>query len=398
MKTCFPIYIQLRTFLLTASAALLAFGPVDLAAQIESPYTLRQSEAAPDWVIEMYKPDPDPGKVMSLYDAYYKVNPFVKNQHTQYYKRWISGLSKNVVLNPAVDSVYMRRYFEAKQRRTPANWSTVGPIDWDHTAAARSYAPGSAHVYTVEQSISDENTLYAGTANAGVWKSTDHGLNWSPKTNDFLTGSVTSIEIDPTNANTVYAELLSSIYKSTNGGTTWQPTGNAAFMALSLSTRDIRCKPDQAQTVFAATSGGLYKSTDGGINWTSVLSGNMLEIEFHPTHPDTVYAVRANGDKTEFFRSFNTGASFTLLTTGWPNPNIANGEHQRRTELAVTPDAPDKVYALATGSANGGSGLYGVYVSAEPRFYMDIPVLRSRPWRPTQRIQHESDGMERPGT
>lgn len=342
-----------------------AFAPVDLDAQLESPYTLRQSEAAPDWVIEMYKPDPNPGEVMRLYDAYYKVNPFVKNQHTQYYKRWISGLSKNVVPNPAVDSVYMRRYFEAKQRRTPANWSTVGPIDWDHTAAARSYAPGSAHVYTVEQSISDENIIYAGTANAGVWKSTDHGVNWSPKTNDFLTGGVTSIEIDPTNANTVYAELLSSIYKSTNGGTTWQPTGNAAFMVLSLSTRDIRCKPDQAQTVFAATSGGLYRTTDGGINWTSVLSGNMLEIEFHPTHPDTIYAVRANGDKTEFFRSFNNGSSFTQLTTGWPNPNTANGEHQRRTELAVTPDAPDKVYALATGSANGGSGLYGVYVSAD---------------------------------
>ena len=360
----FPDTFRAKCFLIVTAIFLLSSLRMDLVAQQEAAYTLRQSEEAPQWIREMYKADADPGLVLKLYDEYYATHPFVKNQHTQYLKRWISGLNKRVVPNPEVDSAYLHRYFEAKQQRGTANWSTVGPIDWDHNAASRSYAPGSAHVYTVEQSISTPNTLYAGTANAGVWKSTDHGMNWTPKTYDFLTGSVTSIEIDPTNASIVYAELLSSIYKTSNGGTTWSPTGNASFMALSLSTRDIRCKPDEPLTVFAATDGGLYKTTDGGANWTMVLAGNMQEIEFHPTHPDTVYVVRVNGDKTEFFRSFNTGGSFTMLTNGWPSPNIANGEHQKRTEIAVTPDAPDKVYALATGSANGGSGLYGVYVSS----------------------------------
>ena len=359
-----PGKVRAIRFLYGTCFVLLSTITMDLMAQRESPYTLRQSEEAPLWVIELYKPDADPGIVLKLYDEYYKTHPFVKNQHTQYLKRWISGLNKRVVPNPEIDSIYLQRYFEAKHQRNAANWTTVGPIDWDHTAASRSYAPGSAHVYTVEQSIFTPNTLYAGTANAGVWKSTDHGQNWTPKTYDFLTGSVTSIEIDPTNASIVYAELLSNIYKTTNGGTTWLPTGNAAFMGLTFSVTDIRCKPDQPLTVFAATDEGLYKTTDGGANWILALAGNMQEIEFHPTHPDTVYVVRLNGDKTEFYRSFNTGASFTQLTNGWPSPNIANGEHQRRTEIAVTPDAPDNVYALATGSANGGSGLYGVYVSS----------------------------------
>lgn len=357
------LFVRHYLFFVLTGIIFLMCTQSDLVAQREYPYQPRQDQVVPSWVTELYKPDADPGIVMKLYDAYYKTNPFVKNEHTQYYKRWISGLGKNVVPNPYYDSIYLSQYFEAKQQRNASNWSTVGPIDWDHTAASRSYAPGSAHVYTVEQSISNENILYAGTANAGVWKSTDHGLNWTAKTNDFLTGSVTSIDIDPTNADIIYAELLSNIYKSVNGGTSWQPTGDAAFMALSFSTHDIRCKPDEHLTVFAATSNGLYKSTNGGANWTNVLSGDMLEIEFHPTHPDTIYAVRHNGDITEFFRSFNNGSTFTQMTSGWPAPNVGAGEHQRRTELAVTPDAPDNVYALATGSANGGSGLYGVYAS-----------------------------------
>ena len=336
-----------------------------LLAQREFPYTLRQAEASPLWVTKMYEKDADPGEVIQLYNAYYKINPFVKNQHTQFYKRWISGLGKRVVPDPVYDPVYLQQYFEAKQQRNTSNWSTVGPIDWDHAAAGRSYAPGSAHIYTIEQSISTPNTLYAGTANAGVWKSIDRGLTWTAKTNDFLSGSVVGIEINPTNANIVYAELLSNIYKSTNGGTTWLPTGDAPFMALTFSTRDIRCKPDQAQIVFAATDEGLFRTTNSGTTWANVLTGDIQEIEFHPNDPDTMYVVRHSGDVTQFFRSYNAGLTFTQLTTGWPAPNIGLGEHQRRTEIAVTPDAPENVYALATGSANGGSGLYGVYVSSD---------------------------------
>ncbi len=335
-----------------------------LSAQREMAYSPRRDEMLPDWVTAMYAPDADPGLVTRLYEAYYREQPFEKNQHTQYYKRWLAGFARQVTPDRERDAAYLRAYAAQQQSRMPASWTTLGPIDWDHAAASRSYAPGSAHVYTVEQSVSNPDVLYAGTANAGVWKSVDHGITWSPQTSGLLTGSVTALEIDPTNANIVYAELLGNIRKTTNGGNTWSPTGDAAFQALNFSTRDIRCKPDQPATVYAATSNGLYKSTNSGTTWSSVLAGNVLEVEFHPTRPDTVYAVRRNGDKTEFYRSLNNGSSFTLQSAGWPNPNTGAGEHQRRTELSVSPDAPDNVYALATGSANGGSGLYGVYVSA----------------------------------
>ena len=43
--------------------------------------------------------------------------------------------------------------------------------------------------------------------------------------------------------------------------------------------------------------------------------------------------------------------------------NLLAPDEQKRTEISVTPDAPNRIYALATGEANGGSGLFGLYLS-----------------------------------
>ena len=336
---------------------------VQLNAQVEYAYTPQRGEEAPLWVQRMYAPDADPGEVMQLYKAWYADHPFVKNQHTQYYKRWLSGMVKRIAVDPILDAAYLSAYENTQQQRSMMTWQPIGPIDWDHDAVDKSYCPGTAHVYTVEQANSNPNILFAGTANSGIWKSTDHGLNWTPCTNGFLTGSIHALEIHPSNPSIVYSHLLNSIYKTTNGGSTWLPTGNAAFQAINLSVRDIRCHPEEPNRVFAATSNALYRSTDSGATWTSILGGDMQEIEFHPLDPDTIYVVRKDGQRTRFHRSLNGGTTFTEMAGGWPVPN--SGEHQERAEIAVTPDAPDNVYALTTGAANGGEGLYGVYKSTD---------------------------------
>ena len=55
------------------------------------------------------------------------------------------------------------------------NWQCIGPWDFDKDAASRSYAPGAAHLYTIEQSQSNSNVLYAGAATAGAWRSNNKG-------------------------------------------------------------------------------------------------------------------------------------------------------------------------------------------------------------------------------
>lgn len=345
----------MRTPLLSTLALVAWVCPIAINAQTEYPYGFVRTSDYPDWVREMYVEHPDPSRVKALYESYYRSEPFIKDGHTQYYKRWMRSIARALPPKPSTG--------RHSAQRTPAQWQCIGPWDWDHSAADRSYAPGAAHVYTVEQSRSNPDVLYAGTATAGMWRSMDRGHSWTSVTDHLRTGSVTSLCINHLRHETVYAELLNSIYKSSNGGVAWYPTGNSAFQALSLRVNDLVMHPADTSVLFAATNVALYRTLNGGNTWNSLVTGEFLEVEFHPTRADTIYTVRRQGDKTEFFRSVNGGATFALQSSGWPNPNTAQGEHQRRTEIAVSPAAPDNVYALATGMANGGSGLYGLYVS-----------------------------------
>lgn len=344
--------IQVRYILLIIICSI----TLKINSQIEFSY---KAENIPEWAQEMYKDDPDEGKVVDLYKAYYANNKFVKNEHTQYFKRWMRNISRKVT-----HSAKNNRKSSSSNRMP--DWTCIGPIDWDHDAAGKSYAPGSAHVYTVEQSISDQNVLYAGTATAGMWKSVDHGENWTPITHDMDVNQVYAIEIDNTDEDIVFASMLNTIMKSVDGGATWQNTGNAAFQATSIFVRDIVSDPDNHLVMLAACDQGLYRTADGGSNWTQISPDFHLEVEFHPTNSDIVYTVSrdANDDNqdddfTYFHKSIDNGLTFTNYSEGWPS----GSGHQRRTEISVSPDRPNMVYAHATGSANGGSGLYGIYKS-----------------------------------
>ncbi len=238
----------------------------------------------PEWVQLMYSTDLNAGDVVEAYELYYDTHTFEKNSHTQYYKRWLRSLSRQQVTNGRTASD--KRYLAARQREQSASrdvnssWESLGPWDWDHDAVDKSYAPGAAHVYTIEQSKSNNDILYAGTATAGLWKSVDHGLSWTSISSDLLINGLTALEIDHSNPDVVYAEILSNIYKTTNGGTTWLPTGSVSFQNQSFNTADLVMDPDNTLIVWAATNAGLYRSADGGANWSLKLGGEALEIEF----------------------------------------------------------------------------------------------------------------------
>ena len=318
--------------------------------QVEMKYNAN-SQNLPEWVQLMYSDNPDEGAVINSYTNYYKKNQLVKNKHTQYFKRWLRGISRFSNAEPTL-----------KISKSSNQWECIGPWDFDKDAASRSYAPGSAHVYTVEQSVSNPNILYAGSATAGAWKTTDKGATWDLITRDLYIGSVYALEIDFTNPDIVYISGAGEIYKSNDGGVNWTAIGDPSFTSLSHGISDIKLNPNNNQILFVASSHGLFKSLDGGNNFTQVMSGNFLEIEFHPNSTDTMYFINQVGDSTLFFRSDDGGNTLTNFTNGWPNPNSVGGE-QKRTEIAVSPASPDKIVALATGSANGGSGLYGIYIS-----------------------------------
>ncbi len=164
--------------------------------------------------------------------------------------------------------------------------------------------------------------LYAGSASGGLWETSNGGTTWSTNTDNQPVLGCADLVIDPSNNNIMYlatsggddffngGPVVSSdgVYKSTDGGLTWQQTGLAFAVSQNRFIHKLVLDPTNPQIIFAATSIGVQRSTNGGATWSSVQSGNIWDLKFHPTNPSIVYA-----SGNVFYRSTTSGTSFSLV-------------------------------------------------------------------------------------
>jgi PKD repeat protein/photosystem II stability/assembly factor-like uncharacterized protein len=321
--------INMRTAIHIAFCIGLCIATPSLFAQApELPYGREADPSLPLWAQFMYEANPDPGKVLEAYRTYYQSVPFVKNEHTQYFKRWMRQLSRDVLgMETGRDPGEWTRlrsetdaYLASSQNNpeTLPAWECLGPIDYDHHAIGRSYAPGSAHLYTVQQAPTKPERLYAGTATAGIWRSDNYGEVWYPISHHLPVNSVLALEIDPHNEEVVYTGGGGSVYKSTDGGLSWALTGDAAFQAGYRTANDLLMHPSHPELILLAATDGLFRSANGGESWTKLLGGTFQELEWHPSDPSVVYAVQQSGLKTAFFKSTDAGLTWQQKGQGWP--------------------------------------------------------------------------------
>ena len=286
----------------------------------------------------------------------------------------------------------MEKYFSAieeKEKMISKNsnvlgtaWYPVGPSNVGGRITALDYDPAN-------------NFLYIGAAAGGIFKSTDLGNSWIPKTDFFPSLSIGSLVIDPANSNTIYcgtgeANISTDSYagfgmlKSTDNGETWFISG----LEDSRHIAEIEIHPLNTNLIYAAVSGGLYskgdnrgiyKSTDAGASWSKVLflndSTSAIDVAIDPGDLNVVYAAmwerlrgpsfrKAAGVNSGIYKSTDGGTSWTQLLNGLPAPNPIIG----RISIAVAPSNPNYVYALykEASSPNGSDNTFhGFYRSTD---------------------------------
>jgi photosystem II stability/assembly factor-like uncharacterized protein len=153
-------------------------------------------------------------------------------------------------------------------------WRLIGPFRGGRVVAVAG-VPG------------DSTTFYFGSVNGGIWKTIDAGVVWTPIFDGQPVGSIGALAVAPSDTKTIYAGTgesdirsdLSSgngVYKSTDGGTTWNHIGLEDTRQISRIVID----PQNANIVYVGALGhaygpnqerGVYKSVDGGTHWTRVL-------------------------------------------------------------------------------------------------------------------------------
>ena len=239
----------------------------------------------------------------------------------------------------------------------------IGAIIVDPTNPSRLFVAALGHPYGPNEE-------------RGVFRSTDGGASWQKVLyKDENTGAI-DLAFDPSNAQTVYAVLwaarqgpweynneyvgaTSGLFKSTDGGSTWQPlTRGLPTAAQGLSRIGIGVAPANPQRLYAwvtasPESGGIYRSDDAGASWTRVNAerrvwdrgDDFANVRVDPKNPDIVYAAN-----TSTYKSTDGGRSFTA----WKGAPGGDDYHA----IWINPTNPDIVLLAVdqggTITVNGG--------------------------------------------
>jgi len=160
-------------------------------------------------------------------------------------------------------------------------------------------------------------TIYAGTEDGGIFKSTNGGASWTAINNGISKIWVDCLAIDPVNTQTIYAGTGGGgggggFFKSTDGGMTWTLLSLKDYWIY-----DLVIDPSNTQVIYAAAGQGVSKSTNGGLTWTQMYNGltntYVGSIAIDPTNTQIIYAGTFGGG---VFKSTNGGLNWFSIGNG----------------------------------------------------------------------------------
>lgn len=176
----------------------------------------------------------------------------------------------------------------------------MGGTYWEEVLNAQDFFGTSEKVYVrwLNVAPSDANFVYALASiqyyDQGILlKSTDGGDAWATS-DSIIDGRGVCLAVDPYDPQKLYlGSWYSGMYRSTDGGSTWQAINNGFPTAFAVF-RSIAIDPTNPQRIYVGMEGRIYQSNDGGDNWHQVgniltMDGDIDRIAIDPTDPSNVY-------------------------------------------------------------------------------------------------------------
>jgi photosystem II stability/assembly factor-like uncharacterized protein len=148
----------------------------------------------------------------------------------------------------------------------------------------------------------DPKIVFVGTMGQGIFKTEDGGLHWEPMGLD--NRFVYALALQPGNPEGILAGIVGGVYRSEDGGRTWQDS--SAGLDPNASVRAVVFDPSNPSVVWAADLlSGVYLSTDGGLRWVRTNQGLTNRA---------VYDLAISRDGGTLFAAIEGGGVFRLST------------------------------------------------------------------------------------
>ena len=157
--------------------------------------------------------------------------------------------------------------------------------------------------------------LFAGTANAGVFLSTNNGSNWTK-----VNTGVSPIRISAltTSGNNIFAGTEGGgVFLSANNGANWTAV-NVGLPPVPLPT--VNTFFDSGVNLFAGTEGGLYSSAGIGTNW-NITNADWSGMDVHAFATSGTYLFAGTSHRG-IFRSIDKGAHLSSVNNGLTNQSV----------------------------------------------------------------------------
>ncbi|HKS23302.1 MAG TPA: glycosyl hydrolase [Thermoanaerobaculia bacterium] len=154
-------------------------------------------------------------------------------------------------------------------------------------------------IITINESPKNPNVIWVGTDDGNLQVTRDGGKTWTnvaPNAAGVPKGTwVSGVEAGHWDENTAYAtfdghrtgDMKTYVYKTTDGGKTWQPLATAEIKGFAQVVREDLVNP---KLLFVGTEAGLYVSLDGGAGWA------QFKENLSPVPVDDIAIHRRDGD------------------------------------------------------------------------------------------------------
>lgn len=216
---------------------------------------------------------------------------------------------------------------------------------------------------------------YIGSANGGIFKTSNFGITWNPIFENQHAGSIGALAVASSAPNVVWAGTGESwiiradpgpgdgVYKSTDGGDSWvhsglEQTGHISEIVIDRQNANIVYVCALGQVYKPGHEQGIFKTTDGGKTWQQVLFVNentgCSDLVLDPHDPNTLFAgiwqvtihtwnLNSGGSSSGVYVTHDAGATWKKLAgNGLPAADHTLG----RVGVNIAQTNPKRIYAL----------------------------------------------------